>query len=255
VGHTGTLDPFATGLLVLVLGSATRLARFVEAGTKVYRGEIALGSATDTDDSTGRPVGDRWTGPWPSESAVREALGALEGRQRQRPPAYSAKHVGGVRSHELARRGEPIGLEPVSVVVDSLELLAYAPPLVTIRATVGPGTYVRSLARDLGERLGIGAHLAVLRREKVGRFDVTDAIPLAELAGTERFIAPADLVGEMGRVALDPELVALVRHGRAVTAGPEPIAGFAALLDGATLVAVAEAQNGKWQPIVVPPAD
>jgi tRNA pseudouridine55 synthase len=255
VGHTGTLDPFATGLLVLVLGGATRLARFVEAGAKVYRGGITLGSATDTDDPTGRPIGDRWTGPWPSESAVVEALRGLEGRQQQRPPAYSAKHVAGVRSHELARKGEPIGLQPVSVVVEALELVEYRPPGVTVRATVGPGTYIRSLARDLGERLGTGAHLASLRREKVGRFDVAAAVPLRDLVGTEPLIAPADLVAEMGRVALDPDLVAAVRHGRAVTAGPEPIEGFAALLDGATLVAVAEAQNGKWQPIVVPPAD
>jgi tRNA pseudouridine55 synthase len=255
VGHTGTLDPFATGLLVLVLGGATRLARFVEAGTKRYRGELLLGRATDTDDPTGRPIGEPWTGPWPSEPAMIAALRALEGRQEQRPPAFSAKHVGGVRSHELARTGRAIGLEPVSVVVDSLELLEYAPPRVAFRATVGPGTYIRSVARDLGDRLGTGAHLAALRRERVGRFDVSDATPLDRLSGTEPLIPPPDLVAEMGRVALEPDLVVAVRHGRAVKVGPEPIEGFAALLDGATLVAVAEAQNGKWHPIVVPPAD
>ncbi|MEZ4584951.1 MAG: tRNA pseudouridine(55) synthase TruB [Gemmatimonadales bacterium] len=190
IGHTGTLDPFATGLLVLVIGRATRLARFVEAGRKTYLAEARLGVATRTDDLTGEPIGQEWTGGWPSRDAVEAELGALEGRHDQRPPAYSAKRRDGERSYARARRGEAVALEPVPVEIDELELLEWSPPLVGFRAVVGPGTYVRAIARDLGERLGTGAHLTALRRTRVGSFRVEDAHRLDRLTGRERLLTP-----------------------------------------------------------------
>ena len=183
VGHTGTLDPFATGLLVMVLGGATRLARFVEAERKVYLASARLGVATATDDLTGELLGGPWSGAWPDAGRVQVALAALEEQGTQRPPAFSAKSVDGVRSYARARRGEAVVLEPVPVVIERLALLTFEPPVVTFRATVGPGTYIRAIARDLGERLGTGAHLESLRREAVGRFEVSAAVPLDQLTG------------------------------------------------------------------------
>ncbi len=250
VGHTGTLDPFATGLLVLVLGGATRLARFVEAETKTYRAVARLGVRTDTDDATGEVLETQEPARWPPRDAVEAALAALVGRRLQRPPVYSAKHVGGERSHRLARRGVAVQAEPVAVEVHALELLECAPPAVEFRAVVGPGTYLRALARDLGERLGTGGHLTALRREAVGRFRVEDATPLEALSGAEPPIAPAELVAHLPRVPLAPAEVAGVRHGRTVQRAGGG-SGYGALLDGAVLVAVARAVPEGWHPEVV----
>jgi tRNA pseudouridine55 synthase len=166
VGHTGPLDPFATGVLVLVFGRATRLARFVEAETKTYVAEARLGLETTTGDATGDPVGDGWRGPWPAPQAVRAALQPVGAAPLQLPPAFSAKRVGGRRSHDLARRGEAVTLAPVAVRIDRLDVLSYAPPTVGFEAVVGPGTYIRAVARDLGRALGTGAHLVALRRHR-----------------------------------------------------------------------------------------
>lgn len=247
VGHTGTLDPFATGLLVVVIGGATRLARFVEAGRKTYLAEATLGRVTDTDDRTGEPVDGEWTGPWPELSAVQAALAGLEGAQEQRPPAYSAKSVDGVRSYARARRGETVVLAPVPVVIERLELLGYEPPLVRFRATVGAGTYIRAIARDLGERLGTGGCLESLRRESVGRFQVADAVPLGQLTGEEPLVPPADLV-PFPRVEVGADDAARLRRGQRVAGAP---GGSAALMHGGELVAVGEARDGEWQPVVV----
>ena len=250
VGHTGTLDPFATGLLVMVLGGATRLARFVEAERKTYWAVARLGQATATDDATGDPIGPAWDGEWPVPGAVDAALGALEGPGMQRPPVFSAKSVDGVRSYALARRGEAVALEPVAVLVERLELLAYAPPLVTFRATVGAGTYIRAIARDLGERLGTAGHLESLRREAVGRFTVAEAVPLDRLTGGETLIPPVDLL-PFDRVEVTAEEAAQLRLGQRVgSAGT----GMAALVHDGALVAVGEGRDGRWQPVVVPAA-
>ncbi|MEO8449745.1 MAG: tRNA pseudouridine(55) synthase TruB [Gemmatimonadota bacterium] len=252
VGHTGTLDPFATGLLVLVLGRATRLARFIEAGLKTYLADARLGVRTTTDDLTGTVV-DEPAGPpaeWPAQGAVAEALEALTGRVKQRPPAFSAKKIGGRRSYELARSGTLLELEAVDVLIESVALLEYAPPRLRFRAEVGPGTYIRALVRDLGDGLGLGAHCTGLRRERVGSLRIDDAVPLAALTGGEPLIAPADLVGMLPRVRLDAAEVSAVRHGRAIgTAGAG--AGRAALVEGDELIAIAESRSGRWQPTVV----
>ncbi len=245
-GHTGTLDPFATGLLVVLVGRATRLARFVEGRPKRYLAEARLGWATDTDDLTGTPLG----APRPvsvTESAVSEALASLRGRQLQRPPVFSAKHVNGERSHRLARRGEAVALAPVEIEVHDIALLGVDGERITFAASVSAGTYIRALARDLGERLGTGAHLTTLRREAIGMLDVADAVaPEAVSAAAVRppLAALPDLpVEEVG----GPDAEA-IRHGRAVAGRAE---GTVALVHAGSLVAVGEGSGGRIQPRVV----
>lgn len=250
VGHTGTLDPFATGLLVLVFGGATRLARWAERHNKTYRAEVRLGVTTDTDDRTGAVVAERNPEAWPARSQVEAAMAGLTGAQRQRPPAYSAKRIDGERSHRLARRGGTPAPDPVEVTVCSLELLEYAPPMLTFRAGVSPGTYIRALGRDLGERLGTGGHVTELRRERIGPWHVGQAAPLAGLTGAEPLLPPRALVADLTPVGLRPDEVVTVGHGRTVLRDG-PTEGQAALLDGDRLVAVAEAAPGGWHPVVV----
>ncbi|MCC7132103.1 MAG: tRNA pseudouridine(55) synthase TruB [Gemmatimonadales bacterium] len=250
VGHTGTLDPFATGLLVLVLGGATRLARFVEAERKVYWAEARLGVATDSDDLTGRPLGEPWSGEWPTREAVVAALTGMIGPSLQRPPAYSAKQVGGERSHRVARRGGSLDLAPAAVMIHAVTLLEYRPPVLVWRAEVGPGTYLRAMARDLGLVLGTGGHLTALRREAVGRFRVEAASSLDQLTGTEALIAPAALVEHLPRIEVGQEDGARLRHGQRVGSS-EGAAGPVALIEGGHLVAIGEPRDGQWHPIVV----
>jgi tRNA pseudouridine55 synthase len=250
IGHTGTLDPFATGLLVLVFGGATRLARWAERHRKRYRAVIRLGVTTDTDDRTGVVLVDRGTLEWPGRAPVTAALAGLTGPLEQRPPAYSAKRVAGERSHRLARRGGDPSPAPARVVVHRLELLEYEPPMLCIAAEVGPGTYLRALGRDLGERLGTGAHLSELRRERIGPWGVEAAHRLSELTGRESLLPPRELVQDLPGVALSPEEVALVGHGRDVSR-TGPTEGEAVLLDGERLVAVARAVPAGWHPAVV----
>ncbi|MHB1326999.1 MAG: tRNA pseudouridine(55) synthase TruB [Gemmatimonadales bacterium] len=251
VGHTGTLDPFATGLLVLVLGSATRLARYIENTTKTYRAEARLGFATDSDDVTGEPLGPEFSGVWPSQEQVQNVLAAQVGPGQQRPPAYSAKQVGGVRSHAVARRGGRLDLAPVPVMVHQLTLLSYQPPMLTFRVAVSAGTYIRALARDAGEQLGTGAHLTVLRRESVGAFGVDQAVPLADVSA-EALVPPVALIAHLPQVVMDEAAAARLRHGQripgAVGSGPT------ALISDGQLVAIAEARDGAWQPTTVFPA-
>ena len=270
VGHTGTLDPFATGLLVLVLGAATRLARWAERRRKVYRATVRLGQTTTTDDLTGSLVAERTPAEWPSLVAVGDALAGLTGTQHQRPPAYSAKLIAGVRSYRLARKaaveasaaaagaGVGQGRRPmelpraVEVTVYRLELVEYRPPLVTLRAEVSPGTYLRAVGRDLGDALGTGAHLTELRREQVGSWRVADAHPLAALTGGEPLLPVETLVDELPRVPLGPDEARAARHGRDVVR-PDAVEDEAALCEGDRLVAVARRVTGGWHPAVVLP--
>ena len=248
VGHTGTLDPFATGLLVALVGRATRLARFVEAQAKTYLAEARLGFATDTDDATGTPLG----APVPvrvSEREVRAALEGFRGAQSQRPPAFSAKHVGGERSYRLARRGAAVELPAVPVDVSEVELLELANDRVRFRVTVSAGTYVRALARDLGERLGCGAHLVALRRERIGRLNVADAVALDALGPATRLLPPEAVLPALPLRALDAAEADAVRHGRPIAGAVET--GTVGLLFDGALLAIGEAADGLIQPRVV----
>ena len=249
-GHTGTLDPFATGLLIVLVGRATRLAQFVERERKTYLATARLGVQTDTDDLTGRPVGGASEEPV-SEQRLREVLRRFEGAQLQRPPQFSAKHVDGERSHRKARRGEPVELAEVSVTVHEIELLAYRPPEVTFRAVVSAGTYIRAVARDLGLQLGVGAHLTSLRREAIGSLRVEQAVGLEELTPAA-VLPPRSVLGNLPAVDLDEAARIAVAHGRAVRgAGGQLGSGAVALMSGAELVAIAHSEDGMLRPSVV----
>jgi tRNA pseudouridine55 synthase len=179
IGHLGTLDPFATGLLVLLIGRATRLATFLDTEPKVYEAVIRFGAETDTDDETGTVI--RTADP-PSENDVRSGLETLTGTISQIPPAYSAKSVDGTRAYEAARRGQALDLAPVDVTVHTWEIRDLSRETLSAVITCGGGTYIRALARDLGRLTSSAAHLSSLRRTRVGEFDIRDAATLESLA-------------------------------------------------------------------------
>ncbi|MEO7985622.1 MAG: tRNA pseudouridine(55) synthase TruB [Gemmatimonadales bacterium] len=248
-GHTGTLDPFATGLLVVLVGRATRLARFVEAQPKTYLATARLGTATDTDDATGAAVGDPRPVSGHDRTTVGAALVEFEGTREQRPPAYSAKHIGGERSYRLARQGRAVELSPVTVTVHRIALVDYRAPDVVFRATVSPGTYLRAIARDLGERLNTGAHLTSLRREAIGELTLDDATALDAL--TPESVRPVRAVlGHLPVWELDETARIAVSHGRAV-ASDDATEGDVALMRGNELIAVGHAADGWIRPSVV----
>lgn len=181
VGHTGTLDPFASGLLLLLVGPLTRLSPYLTGQEKSYTATLKLGESTDTDDSEGVVTSARQGWNLVEEDEIRTAMLGLMGPQLQRPPVYSAKKIGGDAAHRRIRRGEEVDLPPSPVIVHELELEAWKPPYLDFRASVGSGTYIRALGRDLGEKLGVGGHLVALRRESVGAIPVERAISLEDL--------------------------------------------------------------------------
>jgi tRNA pseudouridine55 synthase len=252
VGHAGTLDPFATGLLAVLVGRATRLARYLGGLDKTYLGTLRLGSATTTDDLTGEPLGPPADGTAVPDAVLREAMGALTGRYRQQPPVYSAKKVRGRPAHRRVRRGEQVTLPPQWVEVHQFEPTGREGADVHFTASVGSGVYLRALARDLGARLGCGAHLTALRRTAIGPLSVAEAMPLDQLAPGHVALRPArDAVRHLAAFELDADGCAAIRQGRVVpaTAGarPEPVA----LVSGDELVAIAELASDGFHPRVV----
>jgi tRNA pseudouridine55 synthase len=193
VGHAGTLDPMATGVLVVLVGEATKLGPYLTADDKRYLAEVAFGRATDTLDADGETTATAEVPAWlveelreaPLGGRLREAIAAETARTEQVPPVYSAIHVDGRRSHDLARAGEDVALAPRPVAVRDIRVVGTSAvdPRVTLHVAVSKGYYVRSLARDLGERLGVLAHLSALRREASGSFTIADAVALSAGAG------------------------------------------------------------------------
>jgi tRNA pseudouridine55 synthase len=250
VGHLGTLDPFAKGLLVLVVGRATRLAPFAAEWPKSYEGVIRLGVTTDTDDATGAVVATApWTGVTPAQLAG--VIGSFRGGYDQRPPAYSAVKIEGERAYRRARRGEAVAPEPRAVEIRELEIVEAAVPDLRFRATVSAGTYLRSLARDIGAALGCGAHLTALRRTSVGPLKLEDAVA-PEAVTWDALQDAAILVAHLPRRELDKKERDAVVHGRPIAAAPigdsrDPIAVF----QGDELLAVAEQVGDLLKPRVV----
>lgn len=193
IGHLGTLDPFATGLLVLLLGRATRLATFIDTEPKVYQASISFGEETDTDDSTGTVIR---AAPAPREADVQSAVQSLTGPISQVPPAYSAKSVDGTRAYDAARRGEPLQLAAACVTVHEWRILRFGDGRLDAEITCSSGTYIRALARDLGRLTGSAAHLDSLRRTRVGEFRVEDAATLDALDGDQTRIRVLRVVAE-----------------------------------------------------------
>jgi tRNA pseudouridine55 synthase len=219
VGHTGTLDPFATGVLVICVGKATRLARFLAEGDKLYRATVRLGFSTATDDLLGASLGAPRP-VHPDRRTVEEAARALTGDLEQVPPAYSAKRIEGRRLYDLAREGTLVSRPPARVRVSAFDVLALRDDQVDIEVRCSPGTYVRALARDLGANLGTGGHLTALRRLMSGGFTTDDAVPgdlLPSLAHAR--LKPLEaLLLDLPAVRLSEAGLAAVRHGRDVTA-------------------------------------
>ncbi|MDR0728480.1 MAG: tRNA pseudouridine(55) synthase TruB [Puniceicoccales bacterium] len=180
IGHAGTLDPMASGLLILLVGRATKASAYFSSKDKVYEGMLHLGVTTDTQDSDGRVLETREV-PEFSKEELREALAAFGGDQYQLPPMYSAKKIHGKPLYKMARKGLEIEREPRFIHVKAFELLTYEPPELSFRLECSKGTYVRTLAHDLGQRLGCGAHLSRLCRLRSGDFDLGAARPLEEL--------------------------------------------------------------------------
>jgi tRNA pseudouridine55 synthase len=220
VGHTGTLDPFARGVLVCCLNQATRLAQFLLHDTKAYDAVMTLGIETDTQDPTGNVVGRRdWTGV--TADRLKDCLQGFEGTLSQAPPVFSALKHSGVPLYTLARRGEPVQKPPRTVRVDRLRLLEMRLPQVRLEVRCSAGTYVRALCADIGRVLGCGAHLSELTRTESGSFRIEQALSLAELEsaarqGTigERLIPMARALAGLPVVTADPPLLEKLRHGR-----------------------------------------
>jgi tRNA pseudouridine55 synthase len=224
VGHLGTLDPQATGVLPLALRDATKLVSFVSADPKVYRGAIRLGAETDTLDGDGRIVA-RSDAPLPDEAALREGLAGFVGEHEQVPPMYSAVKQGGVPLYRLARRGEEVERTPRKIRIDAFTLTAWAPPDAEVEVQCSPGTYVRVLAAELGQRLGCGAYLLSLCRLRSGPFELGQAATVetleaeAESGAIEaRLVRPAAALG-LPALRLGPEDARRVLHGGALPQG------------------------------------
>lgn len=216
VGHAGTLDPFATGLLVVLTGRGTRLIPYIDAEPKVYDATIRFGIETDTDDSTGTSV--RESEP-PNDAAVDAAIARLTGEIEQIPPAYSAKQVSGVRAYAAARRGSTLALQPARVTVHEWRLASRAGTELRARITCSGGTYVRALARDLGRLSSSAAHLSALRRIRSGPFAIEDAVSIPDLrAGILRLRPLRDAVPSLPTQQLDGVELTRVLHGNAVDA-------------------------------------
>jgi tRNA pseudouridine55 synthase len=289
IGHTGTLDPMATGVLLLVIGRATRLAKFLSTSDKTYEAVVRLGFSTDTADADGQPIGPTFRGPLPPREVIDAALAQFRGTFLQQPPAFSAKKIDGTRSYKLARaaardaRLTPLGDNrtdssdlpgppdlpaPASVTVHRLEIESIEADCVTLIVDCSAGFYVRSLAHDLGQRLGIGGHLASLRRTRTGDFTVDQAVSLDTAErdpqhALDAMIPPAEMLPGLASVTLTAEGVLRAVHGRELamdrgagmmTSASARDSGFVRLLDqSGQLVGIAEptAAPGILHPSVV----
>lgn len=278
VGHLGTLDPIATGVLPIVVGRMTRLMQFYTSAEKAYEGEIRFGFATDTYDAAGEPAGPAVPVQFKLEelrNSARQFLGVID----QMPPPFSAKKISGVPAYKLARKKKEVELQPVKVEVKEFEILSLGEGRARFHARVASGTYLRSIAHDLGQQLGVGGHLGSLRRTMVGEFELGDAVRLEELeaafsqgnpltlhniryrtlrqdidsAGPAFFIHPRRLLPAFPAVTAPPDAMARLRHGNAVNLPEVSRSRYVKVFQGQTeLVAIAQRIAGTlFQPKVV----
>jgi tRNA pseudouridine55 synthase len=254
-GHTGTLDPRASGVLVVLVGPAVRLSEYVSASDKRYQAVIQLGTTTDTYDADGRVLST--TSVDISEKQFDDVLQSFVGQIEQVPPPYSSVKVKGRHAYDMARNGEEVDLEPRTINVYNLDLLEWAPPEAVIDVYCSSGTYVRSLAHDLGEKLGCGAHLIGLRRTKSGRFTLRDAVPLRKLREAfendtwQNLIIPAaEALTDWPAVELTTEQLDIVRHGRRIPAELGVGTMARAISEDGELIGLLELdpETQEWQP-------
>jgi len=215
VGHAGTLDPFAGGVLVICVGPATRLTSYVQAAHKRYLAGVTLGATSTTDDTEGQLTATPGARA-PDAEAVRQAVAQFVGRIEQVPPAFSAVHVDGSRAYKLARKGHALDIPPRAVTIHSIDVVRYAWPQLEIDVRCGGGTYIRSLARDIGAALGTGGYCASLTRTEVGPFTLDSAIDLGHTDLARHIITPRIALGDMATVTLNEAQIALIVIGRPV---------------------------------------
>jgi tRNA pseudouridine55 synthase len=252
LGHAGTLDPLATGVLVLAVGHATRLIEYIQDMPKTYRTRIALGATSDTDDADGtiRPKSDAKP---VIESAIREALRPFIGEIEQVPPAYSAARISGQRAYNLARRGDEVVLAPRRVRIDRIDVVSYSWPQLELDVHCGKGTYIRSIARDLGLALGVGGYVETLRRTRIGPFAVDDAVSLDATAeeARKRLLPPGAAVSHKPGVRVSKDEARRLRQGQMIAAsgGGE----VAVLSESGELIAVGRIEGAMLRPEKVMP--
>lgn len=263
IGHIGTLDPLATGLLVLLIGRATRLAPLMNGEPKTYEATVRLGFSTNTFDAAGerQPIAHGVAPATIDDAAVDEVIEAMRRQQVQMPPAYSAKKVDGVRAYTLARRNETPVLKAVDVCVYAMTWRRAEPDALHITLTCSAGYYVRAMAQEIGERLGCGAHLEALRRTRVGTFDVADAVSLDVLeregrenreAALARLWPLEALLHDVPAVTLTDVDLGRASHGNVIAmAPPEEAARYRLLSPEGRLVAIAEPSPAGLKPCIV----
>lgn len=255
VGHAGTLDPRASGVLVLCLGAATRLSEYLSSTTKEYEAIVRFGVSTRTFDGDGEIT--RRTGRAPTRREIETCLPAFRGEIEQQPPPFSAIKVQGRKAYELARAGDDPELAPRTVTISRLELRSYQAPDLALKIECSAGTYIRSLAHDLGEQLGTGAHLAGLRRTRAGPFQLEQATPWPMLEvgmmtdKWERYVLPAtEALPDLTAIVVPPQSVEAIRFGHPIPTS-SPAAGMAKAVDGdGELIAILEAvdEGSMWHP-------
>ena len=262
IGHTGTLDPLATGVLVLCIGQATKIVRYLEADDKQYIAELKLGATTDTLDSAGSILETREYTP-PSQDEVKRALDRFRGGILQRPPAYSAVKVSGVPSYRLARQGTILEHQERPVTISEITLLEYRDPLVRFSVTCSKGTYIRTLCADIGAFLGAGAHLTALDRTRSGRFRIEHAIDLEQLArkaslglAEQSLLSLSEALGSFVAVTVGASDALRISHGNTISIPPGFVVNDSQPLiqvldrDG-RMLAVAKTSAGLIKPEVV----
>jgi tRNA pseudouridine55 synthase len=252
IGHTGTLDPFASGLLLLCVNRATRIAEYLTGLEKSYHAVARLDGTTDTDDHTGHMLERSEAWRTVSTSSVQSALAEIQAHDEQIPPAFSAKKVRGERAYELARAGATVDLAPVRVNISELSLVRFDPPEVEFTMSCSSGTYVRAVARDLGRALGTGAYLTALRRTRIGRWSVADALPPARLADSalpdSAVLELSDALDFLPAVSVSDSDVQKLGHGQALTIADLPDGDIVRALAGGKLVALLRRTGEQLRP-------
>lgn len=250
VGHAGTLDPLATGVLVVCIGPATRLTEYVQQSPKHYVGTFLLGKRSNTEDIEGA-VETLDSPPIPTEEEIRDVLPRFLGEIQQTPPAFSALKLKGQRAYDLARKGAAVDLAPRPVMIHALALLHYEYPQFTLDVRCGSGTYIRSLGRDIARALGTEAVMSSLQRRAIGAFQVEQAIDPESLTRdnlTTYLRPPQEAVAELPAIALHPEELEHFRHGRPIVNRFGIVTEAAAFSADAKLAAIVRVEGGKLRP-------
>ncbi len=251
-GHAGTLDPLADGVLVICLGAATRLSEYMMRGRKVYRAQVTLGATTSTYDAASEFLGHCDPGHITLEE-VERSLRQFVGEIQQIPPMYSAIKIKGKKLYELARAGKTVERAARKVTVHSIDLLSWERPLLELEVHCGPGVYIRALAHDLGQALGVGAYLSSLRRVASGNFHISESVPLERVLNDDgwisRIVAPYEALQDYPRLTLSADEIEQVRHGRFIPRRASVDGDITFAFDAnKRLIAILRTRGELWKP-------